>query len=90
HGEAARAIPTLLHALTSPEPRLVLQAARSVYFLGEAAQPAAEQLENARRSLESTEPGNRRYRDFNYSSFAGWALEAALINCHAAAENDFE
>ena len=46
-------------------------------------------MEKVRKSLEGTHP-KRRYRDFNYASFTGWALEEALINCGAAKKSDFE
>ena len=42
-----------------------------------------------RMSLEA-DGGRRRYRDFNYASFTGWALEGALVNCGAAEWADFE
>lgn len=87
---ADNALPVLERYIESEDRFVALLAARSMFNIGKAAQPAVERIEAVRKSLEAP-PGSRRlYRDFNYASFAGWALESALINCGAATEADFE
>ncbi len=89
-GHTDLGLPLLTELVASEDLRLALEAARAVYEIGAAARPAADRLEEIRKGLESTDPdARRRYRDFNYASFTGWALEAALVHCGAADWNDF-
>ena len=69
--------------------RVALEAARSLVEIGPAASPVSQRMERARAALEGGD-GGRRYRDFNYASFTGWALEAALIQVGAAAPDTFD
>ena len=80
---------TLKKQLISPHPLVALEAARAMLELGERAKPAVPYIESIRKGLEG-QSGKRRYRDFNYASFTGWALEHALIQCGAALPSDFE
>ena len=68
---------------------VALQAARTLHDLGVLAKPLVQRMETVRKGLEGTDT-RRRYRDFNYASFTGWALESALINCGAAEWQDFD
>jgi len=74
--------------IASKDLKLALEAARSMFNIGPAARPSAARIEQVRKSLEG-DGGRRRYRDFNYASFTGWALEGALVNCGAAEWADF-
>ncbi|CAN5338382.1 sulfatase-like hydrolase/transferase [soil metagenome] len=89
NGHADLGLPVLERQIASEHPWVMLQAARALHDIGTTAAPAVDRMETVRRSLEGTD-GPRRYRDFNYASFAGWALEAALINCGAASWDEFE
>jgi len=80
----------LAKVLTSDNQQAVLQAARSAFLVGEKAKRLVPFMREVRQSLEAEQPSKRRYRDFNYASFTGWALEAALIECGAASPEDFE
>jgi hypothetical protein len=59
---------------------LALQAARSAQLIGDEVCPIVDALEAVQKTLFS-EDGKRKYKDFNYASFTGWALEGALRNC---------
>lgn len=89
NGYADIGLPVLAEHIGSKDMRLALEAARAMYNIGTAAQPAVKRIEAVRKSLEGGS-GRRRYRDFNYASFTGWALEWALINCGAATAEQFE
>lgn len=84
------AIDGLAKQLTSDNKQAVLQAARSAFLVGEKAKRLVPFMQDVRQKLEAEQPSKRRYRDFNYASFTGWALEEALINCGAATSQDFE
>ena len=88
NGRAGEGLKVLEEQIASEHPWVALQAARAMFDIGELAKPSVRRIEEVRRSLEG-DGGSRRYRDFNYASFTGWALEAALINCGAATWNDF-
>ena len=60
---------------------VALEAASCLARLGPRAKPLVDAM---KRTIEKnrSEPGSRRpYKDFNYASFTGWALEAALLAC---------
>lgn len=84
------AIDGLSNELTSDNKQAVLQAARSAFLVGDKAKRLVPFMQEVRQKLEAEQPSKRRYRDFNYASFTGWALEEALINCGAAKASDFE
>jgi len=62
---------------------LALQAARSLQLIGEKACPLAPQMQQKIKSMMNPPGEQRKYVDFNYASFTGWALEEALVNCEA-------
>ena len=87
-GRTDLGLPVLEKNIASKDLKLALEAARSMFNIGPAARPSAARIEQVRKSLEG-DGGRRRYRDFNYASFTGWALEGALVNCGAAEWADF-
>jgi uncharacterized sulfatase len=90
-GLAERGLPVLLDLIAQDDLRLALEAARTLFLVGEAATPGVDRIEAVRKGLEATGPNpRRRYRDFNYASFTAWALEATLVNCGAASWTDFD
>ncbi|MGB3617205.1 MAG: sulfatase-like hydrolase/transferase [Catalinimonas sp.] len=79
-GRCAPALPVLRRWVLDDRPWLALQAARSVVEIGPAAAPLTDDLLAAQRKCLAPAGGKRKYRDFNYASFTGWALEQALRN----------
>ena len=66
---------------TDDRPWVALQAARSIANLEANALPLVPTMKRVVDKNRSR-PGSRRpYKDFNYASFTGWALETALKNC---------
>lgn len=76
-----KALKTLGEVLQDDRPWVALEAASTLARLGKQAEPLVpvmKQVVNKNRS----KPGSRRpYKDFNYASFTGWALETALKSC---------
>ena len=62
---------------------LALQAARSLQLIGEHSCPMVPAMQQKIRDLNNPPGAQRKYIDFNYASFTGWALEVALENCGA-------
>ena len=89
NGHAEMGLPVLERYIAAKDLRLALEASRAMFNIGENANPAVKRIEEVRKSLES-DGGRRRYRDFNYASFNGWALEGALVNCGAATWEQFD
>ncbi len=89
HKESELGLKVLGKHIASNQPWTALQAARALHDLGPLAKPIVQTMERVRKRLEGTH-SKRRYRDFNYASFTGWALESALVNCGAASWNDFD
>ena len=89
HYETKEGLEALGKFIASHHPWVALQAARTLHDLGVLAKPLVQHMEAVRKGLEGTDT-RRRYRDFNYASFTGWALESALINCEAAEWQDFD
>ena len=91
NSNVSKALETLMSHLDMSSPHSTLHAARTLFHAGPAASPVAEEIQKFRKSLESPQPtpNGRRYRDFNFYSFTGWALEWALIECGHASPNDF-
>ena len=89
-GEAKAGLTILNEYIASQHPWVALQAARAMHDIGEVAKPSVKRIEEVRKSLEGKPGSRRRYKDFNYASFTGWALEWALINCGAATAEQFE
>ena len=76
-GEPKAGLPVLNEYIASSYPWVALQAARAMHDIGEVAKPSVKRIEEVRKSLEGKPGSRRRYRDFNYASFTGWALEWA-------------
>ncbi len=76
-----KALKTLAKVLQDDRPWVALEAASTLARLGKQAEPLVpvmKQVVNKNRS----KPGSRRpYKNFNYASFTGWALESALKAC---------
>jgi len=80
-GQLRPALQTLGHVVQDDRPWVALQAARALALIGEDAKPLAPVMQQVIEKNRS-EPGSRRaYKDFNYASFTGWALETALAAC---------
>ncbi len=62
---------------------LALQAARSLQLIGDKSCSLAPQMQQKIESMMNPPGSQRKYVDFNYASFTGWALEEALENCGA-------
>lgn len=75
------ALQALSELVSDERPWVALQAARALALQGKRARtlvPIMKQVVERNRS----QPGARRpYKDFNYASFTGWALETALLAC---------
>lgn len=80
-GHAPEALPVLSKYLKDSRPWLALQAARSIVEIGSVAAPITGTMLDVQRSCLATDGGKRKYRDFEYASFTGWALETALQAC---------
>jgi hypothetical protein len=86
-GHSKEALPVLEKYMTDSRPWLALYAARTVQMIGQEAQPMKKAVQAAIEKL-TAEPGNRQphpgskyiYKDGNFASFTGWALEGALEN----------
>ena len=86
-GASKDALPVLEKWMNDERPWLALYAARTVQMIGKEAQPLKPAIQSAIEKL-AVDPGNRRphpgsqyvYRDGNFASFTGWALEGALLN----------
>lgn len=89
-GQPDSGLPILVKHAASTAPWVALQSARSLLNLGPLARPVVEDMERIRKTLEGEQGSSRRYRDFNYASFTGWALESALVACGAARQEDFD
>lgn len=82
-GELEPAMTRLGELVGDSRPWVALRAARTVALVGEKARPLVPVLRETITALRSPPGGRRVYRDFNYASFTGWALELALENCGA-------
>lgn len=81
------ALPILEKFISDSRPWLALYAARTVQMIGIEAQPLKPAIQAAINNL-AVDPGNRQphpgsnyvYKDGNFASFTGWALEGASLN----------
>ena len=79
--EKQNALVTLGNVVQDNRPWVSLQAARAIALQGER---ASALISTMKRVVENnrSKPGSRPpYKDFNYASFTGWALESALLAC---------
>lgn len=77
-GQPVGAIETLGRNILDERPWVALQAARSILLVGEAARPLIPGMYRVLESLYGGPGSSRKFKDFNYASFTGWALEWAL------------
>lgn len=86
-GSSKNALPVLEKYMTDERPWLALYAARTVQMIGIEAKPLKPAIQAAINNL-AVDPGNRQphpgsnyvYKDGNFASFTGWALESASLN----------
>jgi len=79
------ALPVLAKWMNDERLWLALYATRTIQEAGKTAMPLVPEIQKTLAGL-SVEPGNRKphsgatrvYRDANFASFTGWALEGAL------------
>lgn len=84
-GSARQALPVLQKWISDERPWLALYAARTVQMIGREALPMIPAIQAAIDKL-AVDPGNRTphpgsnyvYKDGNFASFTGWALEGAI------------
>ena len=62
-------------------PWVSLEAARAIALLGNHAEPIVPTMKCVLKSNLAKPGSPRAYKDFNYASFTGWALETALTEC---------
>ncbi|MCC5932363.1 MAG: sulfatase-like hydrolase/transferase [Cyclobacteriaceae bacterium] len=79
--ECNEALSVLEKWILDERPWVSLQAARSLVEIGPKAKPVLPAMYEAQKLLFAGEGGTRKYKDFEYASFTGWALERAIINC---------
>lgn len=81
-GAPEKALPVLKKWVLDDRPWLALQAARSAVEIGPKAKPIVEDLLKAQaKYIDHSPNAPRKYVNFNYASFTGWALERAIQNC---------
>lgn len=78
--ETEAALAVLQQELAAPQPWLALQAARSLVEIGPRAKPLLPAMLQTQQAYMNTSGNGGRYKDGNYSSFIGWALEKAIEN----------
>lgn len=77
-GTTKEALETLAKWILDERPWVSLQASRAVLMVGETARPLIPVMYKKLDHLYSEPGGKRKFKDFNYASFTGWALEWAL------------
>ncbi len=75
---SAEAVETLGRNVMDERPWVALQAARSILLVGEAARPLIPVMYKKLETLYGGPDSPRKFKDFNYASFTGWAIEWAL------------
>jgi N-sulfoglucosamine sulfohydrolase len=78
HGIFAEAVETLSRNVMDERPWVALQASRSILLVGENARPLIPVIYKKLDTLYGGPDSRRKFKDFNYASFTGWALEWAL------------
>ena len=77
-GSSTEAVKTLVRNVMDERPWVALQAARSILLVEEHARPLIPVMYEKLDSLYGGSDSRRKFKDFNYASFTGWALEWAL------------
>ncbi|WP_372947250.1 sulfatase-like hydrolase/transferase [Mariniphaga sp.] len=78
HSSSSGAVETLGLNVMDDRPWVALQAARSILLVGENARPLIPVIYKKLDTLYGGPDSPRKFKDFNYASFTGWALEWAL------------
>lgn len=78
HGRINKAVETLGRNLADERPWVSLQAARGILLVGENAHALIPTMHEKLSTLYGEPGAPRKFKDFNYASFTGWALEWAL------------
>jgi arylsulfatase A-like enzyme len=79
-GGSPKGLSVLMKWVNDDRPAVALQAARSLVEIGTQVKPVAAELKDVQGKYLSPPGGQRKYKDFEYSSFIGWALEKAMQN----------
>ena len=82
-GHSGAALSVLKTWVQDDRPWVALQAARSLVEIGTDAKPLVPVMLEVQKKLLGGPDSPRKYKDFEYSSFTGWALETALEQCEA-------
>jgi arylsulfatase A-like enzyme len=77
-GKSAEAVETLGRNVMDERPWVSLQAARSILLVEEDARPLIPVMYKKLETLYGGPDSPRKFKDFNYASFTGWALEWAM------------
>lgn len=77
-GSSAEAVETLGRNVLDERPWVALQAARAILLVEEDARPLIPVMYKKLDALYGGPDSPRKFKDFNYASFTGWALEWAL------------
>jgi hypothetical protein len=85
-GHQPVALKTLGEVLLDDRPYVALQAARALALIGAPAKPLVPVMKRVIDKNRSKPGSPRPYKDFNYASFTGWALETALAECGETVE----
>ena len=78
HDSFSEAVETLGRNVMDDRPWVALQAARSILLVGDDARPLIPVMCEKLEALYGGPDSRRKFKDFNYASFTGWALEWAL------------
>jgi len=78
HGSSAEAVETLGRNAEDDRPWVALQAARTILLVEAHARPLIPVMYKKLDALYGGPDSPRKFKDFNYASFTGWALEWAL------------
>ncbi len=79
--EHQRATAVLGEVLQDLRPWVSLEAASALARLGDSGRPLVATMKEVVNRNRSVPGSPRPYKDFNYASFTGWALETALTRC---------
>ncbi len=77
----SQALQALDELVQDARPWVSLEAARAIALLGNHAEPIVPTMKCVLKSNLAKPGSPRAYKDFNYASFTGWALETALTEC---------
>ncbi len=79
--EHQQAVSVLGEVLQDLRPWVSLEAASALARLGDSGRALVSTMKHVVSRNRAAPGSNRPYKDFNYASFTGWALETALTRC---------